>query len=64
VTRGTFELVLEVEERIFIDGLNLDRPGLVAAECGTTDQESDGDEAEDDQDGVAVELHLLVCNIF
>jgi len=64
VTRGTFELVLEVEERIFIDGLYLDRPGLVAAECGTTDQESDGDEAEDDQDSVAVELHLLVCNIF
>jgi len=56
--------MFEVEEGIFVDGLDLDGPGLVAAECGTTDQESDGDEAEDDQDSVTVELHLLVRNIF
>jgi len=64
VTGGTFKLVFEVEEGILVDRFDLDRSGLVAAECSTTDQESDGDEAEDDQDSVAVELHLLVCKIF
>jgi len=64
VTWSTLELVLEIEERILVDGLDLDGPGLIAAEYGATNQEPDGDDAEHDQDDITVELHLIVRNIF
>jgi len=64
VTWGTFEFIFEIEERILIYGFHFDGSWLVATECGTADQKSNGNDAEDNQYGITVELHLLLSNIF
>jgi len=65
VTRGTLNLVLEVEDGLLTDSLNLDWPGLVLAR-GSTSHGQDADDHQqngDGHEGITVSLvkleHLL-----
>ena len=56
--------MFEVEQGVFIDRFNLDRSGLVVTDGDTLDQIQNRNKADDNQDDIAVELHLLLPDIF
>jgi len=64
MTWCTFKLVFKVEQRVFVDRLNLNRSGLVVTDGDTLDQIQNRNKADDNQDDIAVELHLLLPDIF